>query len=51
MARLKKKRKNQSKYNEHFERIDASPELVAEVIMKTSPKKKDEWHYLEKLKN
>jgi len=44
----KKKRANQSRYNEHFERLDATPEQVARMIMSSKPKKSDEWKYLKK---
>lgn len=42
----KKKRANQSRYNEHFERLDATPEQVARTIMMSKPRKADEWKYL-----
>ncbi len=38
-------KRKQSKYSEHFERIETSPEALAKKIMNTPPKKKDEWQY------
>lgn len=46
----KHSKERKSKYYEEFEPIKAEPEVVAAVIMKSPPKKKDAWRYLEKLK-
>ncbi len=35
----------QSKYNEHFERINATPEQVAKIIINSPPKKSSDWKY------
>ena len=43
-------RENRSKYNEHFEPINAPPEKVAKTILNSPPKKKEDWRYLDKLK-
>ena len=43
-----KPKEHRSKYNEHFEPIKASPEKVAESIMKSPPKNKDDWRYKKK---
>jgi len=40
------KSRRASKYNEHFDQIKAPPEKVAEVVMKSPAKKKDDWNYL-----
>ncbi len=37
------KRKSKSNYVEHIERIDATPESVARLIMKAPPKSKVDW--------
>ncbi len=44
----KRKRVNQSRYNEHFERLDTTPEQLARMIMESEPKGSDEWKYLKK---
>lgn len=39
----KQKRKIQSKYDRHFNRIDATPEQLAQAVLRTSPQQLDEW--------
>ncbi len=45
---MKPKQKKRSKYNEHFDRIDATPEHLAEILMNAPPKKSSEWRFLNK---
>ena len=40
---MKEKRKSKSKHDEHFERIDATPEERARAIFRVSPKDLKEW--------
>ncbi len=42
----KHNKSKQSKYYEHFDRINAPPEVVAKAILNTPPKKKEDWKYL-----
>ncbi len=42
----KKKQTTQSRYNEHFERINATPEQLAKMIMQSEPKGLEEWKCL-----
>ena len=35
--------KKPSKHNEHFERIDATPEQLAKAVLNTSPQQLKEW--------
>ncbi|MCY4150185.1 MAG: hypothetical protein OXD44_00255 [Gammaproteobacteria bacterium] len=46
----KKKRSSRSRYSEHFERLDATPEQAARTIMHSKPRRPDEWKYLKKEK-
>ena len=43
-----KRPKRTSKYSEHFDQINASPELVAKAIMNSPPRKSKEWKYKNK---
>ena len=44
----KPNQRRQSKHNEHFERLNGTPEQVAKAIMNTPPKKAGDWKYLQK---
>ena len=46
----KQKRKIQSEYDGHFKRIDATPEELAEAVLRTSPQQLDEWRTKKKTK-
>ena len=45
----KKPARKKSGYNEHFEHINETPDSLAEIILKSAPKKKSEWRYLKDL--
>lgn len=36
--------------DEHFPRIDATPEQVLKALLRMPPKKDDEWEYMKKTK-
>ena len=44
-----KEKSKRSKYYEHFEHIDETPDTLARIILNSPPKKKSEWRYLNKL--
>ena len=46
----KQKRKIQFEYDGRFKRIDATPEQLAEAVLRTSPQQLDEWRTKKKTK-
>ncbi len=41
--------KSKSKYDEHFERMDATPEQLTEALFRISPQKLKEWWVRKKI--
>ena len=43
---MTEREKPSSTRDEHFERIDATPEQLAKAILRTPPKKPEDWEYM-----
>ena len=37
--------------DEHFPQIDATPEQLAQALMRMKPRKRDEWEYMKETNN
>ena len=50
MTKKPKKSKSPTR-DEHFPHIDATPDQLAQALMRTKPRKRDEWEYMKDIKD
>ena len=50
MTKKPKKSKSPTR-DEHFPQVDATPEQLAQALMRTKPRKRDEWDYMKDTKD